>query len=60
MILNYDELPLYLGKRYGDHWYIDDCEDTIRGFTSMDNGYMEEFLADLCVKAKHITWERIG
>ncbi len=48
-IIDYSEHDLYKslfgGKEYsGDYWSVTDGAEFIHGFTTMDNGYMSDFM----------------
>jgi len=44
-------------KKWHDCWYITEDEDSIRCFTVMDNGEMDEFLKRIKVDLKVLKYE---
>ena len=57
-IKNHGEHAIYFGVDYdGDRWSIHETKDEIKGYTSMTNFCIGDFLDAIGVKRKYIKWD---
>jgi hypothetical protein len=50
----------YLTNVNEEHWNWDNKEETINGWTSMDNEYLTNFLKDINIGMKAVDWDHQG